>query len=69
MHICVLLESGKNMSVGFMQEQEALQQSQPAQSQAPSMELRHKRTLGSTLIALGIVAGVIGLLLIPLLSS
>lgn len=51
------------------QEQEALQQSQPAQSQAPSMELRHKRTLGSTLIALGIVAGVIGLLLIPLLSS
>ena len=57
------------MSVGFMQEQEAQQQAQPAQRQAPRAELRPKRTLGSTLIALGIVTVVIALLLIPLLSS
>lgn len=52
-----------------LQEQEALRQSQPPQSQVPVEPVKTKHTLGSTLLTLGIVAGVIGLLLVPLLSN
>ena len=50
------------------QEQEALRELQPKQLQAPPDAVKTKHTLGSTLLTLGIVAGVIGLLLVPLMS-
>lgn len=49
------------------QEQEALRELQP-KLQAPPDAVKTKHTLGSTLLTLGIVAGVIGLLLVPLMS-
>ena len=52
-----------------LQEQEALRQLQPEQFQGPPESVKSKHTLGSTLLTLGIIAGVIGLLLVPLLSN
>ena len=51
-----------------LQEQEALRELQPKQVQASPGTVKTKHTLGSTLLTLGIVAGVIGLLLVPLMS-
>lgn len=51
------------------QEQEALQQLQLTQMQATVQPVKSTHTPQSTLLMLGIAAGVIGLLLVPLLSN
>ena len=52
-----------------LQEQEALRRLRPEQVEAPPGSIKTKHTLGSTLLTLGIIVAVIGLLLVPLLSS
>lgn len=51
------------------QEQEAIRQAQPVKQAATLPIAKAKHTLGSTLITIGIVAGVFGLLMVPLLSK
>lgn len=52
-----------------LQEQEALRRLRPEQIEAPPESIKTKHTLGSTLLTLGITVAVVGLLLVPLLSS
>ena len=53
----------------FLQELAAMEQATTAKQAEPTSAPVKPRTLGSTLITLGIVAGVCGLLLVPLMSK
>lgn len=57
--------------VPIVQERERLQQTQPAKQAQPATPSTNAqpRTLNSTLITLGVVAGVFGLLLVPLMTK
>lgn len=64
--VCMNLSAA---TVCCVQEQEAIRQAQPAKQAPVVPTAKAKRTLGSTLITLGIIAGVFGLLMVPLYSK